>query len=105
MAQNELSGLRLRAGLSIEELALLIGYSPRHIYRWEAGEGKPREAVLNMLRSMASAQPSPAVRWHDRFTFIDLFAGIGGLRKGFEKSGGHCVFTSEWNKFAQQTYA
>lgn len=39
------------------------------------------------------------------FTFIDLFAGIGGIRKGFESAGGECVFTSEWDKFAQQTYA
>ncbi len=40
-----------------------------------------------------------------RFTFVDLFAGIGGLRQGFDSIGGHCVFTSEWNKYAQQTYA
>ncbi len=39
-----------------------------------------------------------------KFTFIDLFAGIGGIRKGFEKHGGHCIFTSEWNQFAQKTY-
>jgi DNA (cytosine-5)-methyltransferase 1 len=36
--------------------------------------------------------------------FIDLFAGIGGIRIAFEKAGGECVFSSEWNKFAQQTY-
>lgn len=38
------------------------------------------------------------------FTFIDLFAGIGGLRKGFETVRGRCVFTSEWNKYSQMTY-
>ncbi len=38
------------------------------------------------------------------FSFIDLFAGIGGLRLGFESQGGYCVYTSEWNKFANQTY-
>jgi DNA (cytosine-5)-methyltransferase 1 len=38
------------------------------------------------------------------FTFIDLFAGIGGMRMGFEAAGGRCVFTSEWNAFAQKTY-
>lgn len=38
------------------------------------------------------------------FSFIDLFAGIGGMRVGFEAAGGSCVFTSEWNKYAQQTY-
>jgi DNA (cytosine-5)-methyltransferase 1 len=39
------------------------------------------------------------------FTFVDLFAGIGGLRTAFEAVRGHCVFTSEYNRFAQQTYA
>jgi len=39
-----------------------------------------------------------------KFKFIDLFAGIGGIRLAFEKQGGTCVFTSEWDKFAQQTY-
>ncbi|MBW6419345.1 DNA (cytosine-5-)-methyltransferase [Celeribacter sp. PS-C1] len=38
------------------------------------------------------------------FTFIDLFAGIGGLRQAMESIGGHCVFTSEWDKFSRQTY-
>jgi DNA (cytosine-5)-methyltransferase 1 len=41
----------------------------------------------------------------ERFNFIDLFAGIGGLRLAAENIGGHCVFTSEWNKFSQQTYS
>jgi DNA (cytosine-5)-methyltransferase 1 len=39
-----------------------------------------------------------------KFTFIDLFAGIGGMRLAFEARGGTCVFSSEWDKFAQQTY-
>lgn len=38
------------------------------------------------------------------FDFIDLFAGIGGLRRGFDAIGGKCVFTSEWSALAQQTY-
>ena len=39
------------------------------------------------------------------FRFIDLFAGIGGLRLGFQQAGGHCVFTSEWDKYSRMTYA
>lgn len=38
------------------------------------------------------------------FTFIDLFAGIGGMRKGFETIGGKCVFTSEWDRYCCKTY-
>ena len=44
------------------------------------------------------------LRKKENFTFIDLFAGIGGLRQAFESSGGKCLFSSEWNKFSQQTY-
>ena len=38
------------------------------------------------------------------FKFIDLFAGIGGIRIPFEELGGNCVFSSEWDKFSQITY-
>tara|TARA_Y100000768_G_scaffold387212_1_gene377738 strand:+ start:1940 stop:2857 length:918 start_codon:yes stop_codon:yes gene_type:complete len=39
-----------------------------------------------------------------KFKFIDLFAGIGGIRIPFEELGGKCVFSSEWDKFSQKTY-
>lgn len=38
------------------------------------------------------------------FTFIDLFAGIGGIRIAFERAGGNCVFSAEYDRFAQETY-
>lgn len=44
------------------------------------------------------------INTHIPFRFIDLFAGIGGFRKAFNAIGGHCVFTSEWNKYSQLTY-
>jgi len=40
----------------------------------------------------------------DKFSFIDLFAGIGGIRLGFEAAGGHCVFSSEFDENACKTY-
>ena len=39
-----------------------------------------------------------------KFKFIDLFAGIGGIRLGLESAGGNCVFSSEWDPFAKKTY-
>lgn len=99
---NDFAALRVQAGLSVEEVALMTGYSSRQVQRWEAGVGKPRAAAIGLLRSMAGASPARSAM---RFNFIDLFAGIGGIRKGFDAIGGHCVFTSEWNKYAQQTYA
>lgn len=41
----------------------------------------------------------------DQVRFIDLFCGIGGFRIAFEKAGGRCVFSSDWDKYSQQTYA
>lgn len=45
----------------------------------------------------------PPNKWD--FTFIDLFAGIGGFRQAFQSAGGKCIFSSEWNPHAQKTYA
>ena len=39
-----------------------------------------------------------------RFKFIDLFAGIGGMRLAYEHAGGQCMYSSEWNKYSQKTY-
>lgn len=104
MQNQDFSSLRIQAGITIEALAEKLGYSPRQVYRWEKGEQPPREGVLTLLKSMIQS-PSNVTALNSRFTFIDLFAGIGGLRRGFDSIGGHCVFTSEWNKYAQHTYA
>ena len=47
---------------------------------------------------------TPRVNLSKKFSFIDLFAGVGGMRLGFESADGECVFTSEWDKYAQITY-
>ena len=39
-----------------------------------------------------------------KFTFIDLFAGMGGFRLAMQSQGGKCIFSSEWNQYAQKTY-
>ena len=57
-------------------------------------------AVMQMLNKQNSLTVAPDAP----FTFIDLFAGIGGMRIAFEKAGGHCVYSNEWNKYSQQTY-
>ena len=57
---------------------------------------------------MATSAPKPLrladARHIQDFTFIDLFAGIGGTRLAFDAAGGKCVFTSEWDSKAQDTY-
>lgn len=103
MQPTEFSTLRLKTGLSIHELATQLDYTIRQLYRWEHGESEPRTPVLEMLRCIAASR-QPCHNTQKHFTFIDLFAGIGGLRTAFDDAGGQCVFTSEWNKYAQQTY-
>jgi DNA (cytosine-5)-methyltransferase 1 len=99
---TEFSSLRQKANLSVSEVATRLGYTERQVYRWENGVVKPRRAVLDLLRSI---QPAKAIRQDSHsFTFIDLFAGIGGLRKGFEAINGKCVFTCEWDRYSQKTY-
>lgn len=74
----------------------------RTIYRWDKGETVPKRAVIEYLEQMININLQK--QKDEQFTFIDLFAGIGGLRKGFESIGGKCIFTSEWDKYAQITY-
>lgn len=74
------------------------------INRWVKGKASPKLSKIEYDHLMALL-PKPVVKPENcDFKFIDLFAGIGGIRKGFEEQGGLCVFTSEWNKFATRTY-
>lgn len=104
MNQTEFSALRHSLGMPVNEIAALLGISPATAYRYERGENLPRQGELNLLRGIASAGKTNRSTRAGRFRFIDLFAGIGGLRLGFEGIGGQCVFTSEWDRFASQTY-
>lgn len=105
---SEFSRLRISAGISIDEFADAAGFSRSTVYRWERGITPPRRAALRMLDEMVRRGRAPVApivpEAGEGFTFIDLFAGIGGLRRGFEPFGGRCVFTSEWDKHSQLTY-
>jgi DNA (cytosine-5)-methyltransferase 1 len=100
---SEFSSLRQKAGLSVPEAAVALGYTERQVYRWESGENVPRKVVTDKLESLRAERCTGGTLDH-AFTFIDLFAGIGGLRRGFDTIGGKCVFTCEWDKHSQQTY-
>lgn len=93
------SARRLKA---LSPLASHLGVTTRTLRRWETGEIDPPAHVAAELQRLLNFGPLP--RKGD-FTFIDLFAGIGGIRLAFEAIGGECVFTSEWDAYAQQTYA
>ncbi|KXS32515.1 MAG: Cytosine-specific methyltransferase [Candidatus Gallionella acididurans] len=83
-------------------IAKHLGVGIRTISRWEARQTNPPAYLAHALQQLLPfGEESPA----GAFDFIDLFAGIGGLRKAFEQVGGRCVYTSEWDSYAQKTYA
>ena len=109
LTPTELRSVRETLDLTQEELASQLGRSRRTVLRWESGETAPSTATALVLRQLVRESGGRAwegLRPPD-FTFIDLFAGIGGMRKGFEGVEDYraqCAFTSEWDRFCRQTY-
>jgi DNA (cytosine-5)-methyltransferase 1 len=98
-----------RRTLSQAELAKLLGVDVRTVRRWEAHQSVPPKYIIPALIQLTlptfSVDEEIPLATSQRFSFIDLFAGIGGIRTAFETIGGRCVFTSEWDAYAQKTYA
>lgn len=85
-----------------KDLAQALEVDTSTIRRWVLRETEPKPYLAAQLRLLLPFSPE---RPPGEFRFIDLFAGIGGLRMAFEGIGGECVFTSEWDSYAQRTYA
>jgi len=83
-------------------IAKYLDIDVRTVRRWETRQTPPPAYLVHALQQLL---PFGEDRPNGTFDFIDLFAGIGGLRKAFEQIGGRCVFTSEWDGYAQKTYA
>ena len=97
-----LATARLR--YSQADLAYLLDTNVRTVRRWEVRESEPPPYLIDAIRQRVLPLLHAPANEEAPFRFIDLFAGIGGLRKAFEAQGGRCVFTSEWNPYAQKTY-
>ncbi|MDD2367487.1 MAG: DNA (cytosine-5-)-methyltransferase [Desulfuromonadaceae bacterium] len=91
------------AALGYDKVAEQLGKNARTVRRWIAGQTKASKSDLMVLEQLCfHLYKSPPK--NTEFSFIDLFAGIGGLRQGFEENGGHCTFTCEWDEYSQKTY-
>ncbi len=99
---------RKNLGLTQKELGDAIGLGlkgDRQIRSWEKGDHQAGKFYIDLIKNF-----SPICPYYQnkedfyKFSFIDLFAGIGGIRIPFQELGGYCSFTSEWDKFAQKTY-
>lgn len=104
MLKNAVSLLKKAVDVhGLEIVAGHMGKTPRTIRRWiayETGMSLNDFRIMEQLYlDLYKTSPKEA-----DFTFIDLFAGIGGLRMGFEDNGGQCIFTCEWDAYAQKTY-
>lgn len=98
---------RIAAIYSQQAIADKIDHPREVVNRWI--KEKSRQSEENWLTYAERIAlefmlpPNPEKDSYD-FTFIDLFAGIGGIRRGFERAGGKCIFTSEYDKYAVKTY-
>lgn len=95
---------RVRARMSIDEASHLLTLPSDQIRDIESGNSAVPSLEFKILKAHANNVQGAIESKEPSFRFIDLFAGIGGLRRGFESAGGQCVFTSEIDEYAQRTY-
>lgn len=102
MSENSFGAFFRQTAMSYDEAGLVLGASARQVRRYVAGQARVPKLVSEKMEQLARGRARTAAP--ARFRFIDLFAGIGGLRLGFEAIGGNCVFTSEWDRWSNETY-
>lgn len=98
---------RENLGITVKEFSDALGLGKggeKMVRAWEAGTESPSDKIYNKIINFANERPYAESEGNADFKFIDLFAGIGGIRIPFQELGGKCVFSSEWDKFAQKTY-
>jgi len=109
MSPSELIKAKRKAfGMSQLQFAELLGLKKngeRTIRGWENGEHSPSSTKIAAIEALQTSIPFKLNNQDVGLRSIDLFAGIGGMRLAFQNIGARCVFSSEWDKFSQKTYA
>lgn len=104
---QQIKAKRLSLGLTQKDFSDALGlgkFGDRTLRRWENKESVPSKIEFQSILNFAVDTPYAIPQKEYDFTFIDLFAGIGGIRIPFQEFKGKCVFSSEWDSFAQKTY-
>jgi DNA (cytosine-5)-methyltransferase 1 len=94
--------IQARKHFTQAQIAEQLEIDQRTVRRWELRQVPIKIYAIPALQGMLPFET--AATNADGFKFIDLFAGIGGIRTAFERIGGQCVFTSEWDSYSQKTY-
>lgn len=104
---NPIKEKREKLGLTTKEFSDALGLGNDGIAtlkEWENGISTPDDNTIKIIEEFGETIPYGKQPKKPSFRFIDLFAGIGGIRIPFQENGGKCVFSSEWDKFSQKTY-
>lgn len=104
----EITKIREKLDITRKEFSDALGLDKeqeKKLKFWETEKEDVPEEIFKKIVKFPTDPPLEAPSEEEaRFTQIDLFAGIGGIRQGFQRHGGRTVFSSEWDKFAQKTY-
>lgn len=106
MSENIIKKKKILWNLSDKEMSDFLDITETKLVKLENNEKLISPTMKNKLEKFPDEFPFKKKfesKYND-FKFIDLFAGIGGIRLPFQKNGGECVFSSEWNKHAKKTY-
>ncbi|WP_238860139.1 DNA cytosine methyltransferase [Clostridium sp. YIM B02569] len=109
MSKSEIIlSVRNKLDITRKEFSDALGFTveqEKMLKEWETGKKEIPDDIYSRIISFPTEPPlKNSPREECRFTQIDLFAGIGGIRQAFQRNGGYTVYSSEWNKFAQKTY-
>lgn len=105
---ENITKIRKTLDITRKEFSDALNFSKEQEKKLKLWEEAKEEIPENIYQRIMNFPTKPLLKFPENqeplFTQIDLFAGIGGIRQGFQRCGGKTVFSSEWDKFAQKTY-
>ena len=104
LPEEVVDGVKMYGTTSYEtQVAILSHYLHNFDGKHDIASGEKRYEILEAIRDYIEFKQKQDKK-NPKFTFIDLFAGMGGFRLAMQAQGGKCVFSSEWNAYSQKTY-